>query len=297
MNNDDRESMCNLLDEYLTYLYCSDRPLTAWDGAYLLTTQSADLSNSSNPISYLGAEPADFIGGQWKIKILGNNRMDERILPGFMLQELSSMHWSDVARNPKLAAARDRHNVDVLARNAIAQVSPKGVVSSDTFYVGYKSSKWYHVYDPRSRFVIGGVEEYRGKVKHAQSLQVMLGVAYMEPAFWVAKVRLNGTPSVSLITDPTGIKELWKLRDKPETSDRRAALLHWVAEHWRKNRHDPDVESFVRKSLRGARELVQGDLRVEIQESKEDATAKLMAIHEREKMRKSGRDRRRRSRT
>ena len=39
------------------------------------------------------------------------------------------------------------------------------------------------------------------------------------------------------------------MRDLPEGKDRREALLTWVGDHWRQNRHDPDIEIYVRKHL------------------------------------------------
>ena len=29
-------------------------------------------------------------------------------------------------------------------------------------------------------------------------------------------------------------------------------MVHWVGEHWRQNRYDPDVEHYVREHLRGS---------------------------------------------
>jgi hypothetical protein len=60
------------------------------------------------------------------------------------------------------------------------------------------------------------------------------------------------TPSVGLFTDATGVKELLKFRGLDPGKSRRDALLHWVSQHWRQDRHDPDVEVYVREHLRGS---------------------------------------------
>lgn len=69
---------------------------------------------------------------------------------------------------------------------------------------------------------------------------------------WSVKFSLPQSPSVSIPTDPTGVKELLRMRDVPDGKSRREALKHWVKEHFRKNRNDPSVEHSVRAHLRGA---------------------------------------------
>ena len=75
-----------------------------------------------------------------------------------------------------------------------------------------------------------------------------------------------------------------KFREIPSGRARRAALLHWVHDHWRKTRNDPDVEAYVRQHLRGSKEASYGGMRFEIQASKEDAIANLEATKERARM-------------
>jgi len=65
----------------------------------------------------------------------------------------------------------------------------------------------------------------------------------------------RGTASLSLVTDPKGAREAFKLRDKPKGAKRRPALKHWVRKHWRKNRGG-DGASIVRAHLRGETQFV-----------------------------------------
>jgi hypothetical protein len=71
---------------------------------------------------------------------------------------------------------------------------------------------------------------------------------------WLWQIELapgTGGVPVALTTDPVGVRAWFKMRDVPEGMTRRAALLHWVREHWRQNRHDPETELHVREHLRG----------------------------------------------
>lgn len=69
---------------------------------------------------------------------------------------------------------------------------------------------------------------------------------------WGIRFSAPSAPGVVAATDPIGVKELLRMRDVPEGKTRREALLHWVKDHWRQNRKDPDVEHQVRQHLRGA---------------------------------------------
>lgn len=88
---------------------------------------------------------------------------------------------------------------------------------------------------------------------------------------WTASLSLTGGPSVCFITDPIGASEIFKLRDVEPGKLRRAAIKHWVREHWRKKRSDPNEETKVRKHLRGVQEFKWKGLHVRIKPSQFDA--------------------------
>jgi len=110
---------------------------------------------------------------------------------------------------------------------------------------------------------------------------------------WSCRISI-GRVTVVVYCDPTAVRELWKLRDLPAGASRRAALLHWVSDHWRKHRHDPDTEGYVRKHLRGQNECAQGDMRIEVIPGLVTAQTIEQAKVERRDMRKDLRDRRKR---
>jgi hypothetical protein len=123
----------------------------------------------------------------------------------------------------------------------------------------------------------------------------LCGLAQSLGSYWLVRTRFDDIcPSLTLLTDPTGVKEFWKLRDVPDGHKRRSALLHWVHQHWRQTRKDPDVEAFVRKHMRGETAVKQGKFEAEITPSKRDSLDEEKAIQQREMLRKLKIDRRRR---
>ena len=125
----------------------------------------------------------------------------------------------------------------------------------------------------------------------------MCGLAQSMDNYWLVKTKFDEIcPSLTLLTDPTGVKEFWKLRNVPEGRKRREALLHWVDQHWRQTRNDPDVEVFVRKHMRGSEDITQGQFRAKIVASKRDKLDVEIAKTDREKMRQLKTDRRKRQR-
>jgi hypothetical protein len=112
---------------------------------------------------------------------------------------------------------------------------------------------------------------------------------------WGVALGLENSPSVRFDTDPTGIKEVFKVRDLPEGRDRREALVNWVGEHWRQNRHDPDVEIYVRKHMRGALSFSWKNMQGEIIPAPYDLEQRDRLVEERQAMHVAGTDRRPRS--
>lgn len=77
-----------------------------------------------------------------------------------------------------------------------------------------------------------------------------LGIAVARHYSWAVTLGFPGSPSINLMTDPTGALELLALRDVSKGS-RRDALVHWVSEHWRRRCKDPSSFSRVKAHLRG----------------------------------------------
>jgi len=90
---------------------------------------------------------------------------------------------------------------------------------------------------------------------------------------WRVVVTPEAGVPVSFSTDARGVAESFKLREAPSPMKRRTALLHWVAEHWRKRRDDPSALTHVREHLRGATEFVWNDWKCKIRPSRVDLAA------------------------
>lgn len=115
----------------------------------------------------------------------------------------------------------------------------------------------------------GGVRQSRlGGNEHAEvfsnRMRVGLGIWKLRPEQWRVYFSVDGKPGIELPSDPAGARAAFRLRDIPEGRARRAALRHWVTEHWRINRADPDEEIKVREHLRGASDFTWSGLHCKI---------------------------------
>lgn len=79
---------------------------------------------------------------------------------------------------------------------------------------------------------------------------MVVGIGVARHYSWAVRLGFPGSPSINLLTDPTGALELLKLRDNAK-GKRRDAIVHWVSEHWRRKRNDPSISTRVRPHLRG----------------------------------------------
>lgn len=105
---------------------------------------------------------------------------------------------------------------------------------------------------------------------------------------WAISLGLESSPSIRFATDPTGIKDLFRIRDLPEGRDRRAALMTWVEDHWRRDRSDPEIEIYVRKHLRGATSFSWRGMDCQILPSQFDIEQRDRMLAEREAMKSAG---------
>lgn len=121
-------------------------------------------------------------------------------------------------------------------------------------------------------------------------LRVAYGMQFTRRYEWRVRIGLPGLPSIELPTDPAGAQELFRLRDKPEGKSRRAALRHWVEDHWRMDRYDPELERFVRKHLRGVVEFNWAGYQCRITPSTFDQEQAQRAVDERRELKKAGAD-------
>lgn len=82
---------------------------------------------------------------------------------------------------------------------------------------------------------------------------------------WQVQFRIApAAPALTFMTDIVGVREFLRFREAEDGAARRAAIIHWVSRHWRQNRHDPEMEIYVRKHLRGKQSVQWHGMTVKI---------------------------------
>jgi len=121
------------------------------------------------------------------------------------------------------------------------------------------------IYDRSSRSDSGTANEddFRIRIAH--------GVELRREYLWSVLLGEQDVPRARFVTDPVGVRAAFRLRDIPPGKARRAALRHWVKNHWRQSR-DPSHEDniFVREYLRGATRFGWNGLDCTIEPSRDD---------------------------
>jgi len=128
------------------------------------------------------------------------------------------------------------------------------------------------------------------------SSRALLGVFLAKQRLqqWRVYLGLEGQPGLELPTTSRGAAEVFRLRDIPEGKDRRLALRHWVAEHWRAVASKPEEEVHVREHLRGVQNFVWNGLRCRITPSRTDQKRADLAKQQADEARRQRTNRRRR---
>lgn len=132
-------------------------------------------------------------------------------------------------------------------------------------------------------FKAGAVRFHNGAAPSGPSITKAMRAVYTDRIRMAALCRLHeevewsvllgepGLPRARFLTDPVGVREAFRLRDVPPGKARRAALRHWVSEHWRKKGRDSEADrAWVREHLRGAEDFTWNGLRCRIEPSRED---------------------------
>jgi hypothetical protein len=127
---------------------------------------------------------------------------------------------------------------------------------------------------------------------YSPRFQIYLGLWALRPRQWRVYFALDEHPGIELPTDPVGARAAFRLRDLPAGQGRRAALRHWVTEHWRQSRDDAAEERLVREHLRGERRFAWHGLHCEITPSLDDQARAATAAADRATARRDGTDRR-----
>lgn len=102
-------------------------------------------------------------------------------------------------------------------------------------------------------------------------IRIGQGIEIRREYLWSVLVGEDAEIRARFSTDPTGIREVFRLRDIPPGKSRRTALRHWVSSHWRQSRPPSAIDrAFVRQYLRGAVDFSWSGLQCTIEPSRDD---------------------------
>lgn len=165
--------------------------------------------------------------------------------------------WQFVALNefkPQKWRGHIRVHLPKMAEFSISIVTPDGKKTSATTVLGLGKSA-----------VINALgNSMDGTVEHL-AVRIAGGLMLRRRYNWSVLLGEGLGARARFITDLTGAREAFRLRDIPPGKMRRAALRHWVKEHWRKKRSAGlDDRTFVEQHLRGAQKFTWNGLRCAI---------------------------------
>jgi hypothetical protein len=129
-----------------------------------------------------------------------------------------------------------------------------GGVNQDSFLFLSTGGHWKPLtgYLPGQQFQSGGRQGDESRCTTEPMTGIICTALWARRRKWSVEFRLPNSPGVWFLADSVGARELLRMRDLPAGRSRRDALLHWVREHWRADRHDAEAEIQVRQHLRGA---------------------------------------------
>ena len=109
------------------------------------------------------------------------------------------------------------------------------------------------------------------------------GIELRREYLWSVLLGETGVPRARFATDAAGVRSVFRLRDIQPGASRRAALRHWVREHWRKLRRTSAADrAWINAHLRGRADFTWNGLSCVIEPSRDDlrrAAAPRMAAH------------------
>lgn len=162
-----------------------------------------------------------------------------------------------------------------MATLSYAEISPTtGEHFSIMNYVGSNDGLQWETLGPTDRYK----RSERIDDDFARAIKILVGIEYVRPLEWSVCLRFEGHIGVRFVTDPSGAREVFRLRDIPNGKTRRAALRHWVEEHARRKHNDPSALIDVRRHMRGSTEFNWNGLYCKIEPSRIDRLANLEQI-------------------
>lgn len=134
---------------------------------------------------------------------------------------------------------------------------------SDVSYIGYLGNRrWTDVSIPLSRDTRASLQ-----IKNARSVEeitaqmgLMCGHQFSHEYEWRVTIGYRNSLHIILPTNASGVAQFLAMRDSTPDRSRRAALRHWVEQHWRTLPSDRETETRVRAHMRGQERYTWGDM-------------------------------------
>lgn len=143
----------------------------------------------------------------------------------------------------------------------VGAIDQRARLMTNRMYIGFDGRRWKYA-----------SKEGKGSPFHEtealREVEFACAIAFARRYDWRVCLGYEDSVAISFVTDPIGAREVFRLRDVPEGRPRRAALRHWVEQHWRKKR-DGD-KTWVRSHLRGAMSFTWNGLRCRVVPSEYD---------------------------
>lgn len=163
---------------------------------------------------------------------------------------------------------------------ALGSLAPLGLTGSGVVFAAARSHPQASLaVDPTTMYGRDGRET--DVSMETQDVSMAHGMMLRREYLWSVLLGEPGIPRARFVTDVAGVRESFRLRDIPPGKQRRAALRHWVRDHWRKNRkRGGEDNAWVRAHLRGSLDFVWNGLSCQIMPSKEDERRNSKAAHD-----------------
>lgn len=219
-------------------------PITYFNDAHPLAIQELRADHEQQPFIPV-LTPSDV--GSWDVAYIGTVLDDDRggsieWREGMSLYRVRSVSMKAL-RGLKLPVAK--HFAEMSIGVVYRRPNKGALFESTKVFYAYVGRKWVLVSPAREGFPNGPLEHASDRITMA------IGLYAYRKERWRVVLGLDGCPSIGFVTDPIGVKEVFRLRDVPEGARRRAALRHWVTSHWRQTRIDSRTAREVRAHLRG----------------------------------------------
>lgn len=156
-------------------------------------------------------------------------------------------------------------------------IDQSGATTSAVHPLGVVGNRLVDIWAPNHplshRIRPGQLQSASSNVPPEEEFDIALahGIELRREYLWSVLFGEANVPRARFATDCIGVREAFRLRDIPPGRDRRAALRHWVRQHWRKSRDISAADrTWVSAHLRGAEEFGWQGMSCRIEPSRED---------------------------